>query len=105
MNFVIEGPRGIGKTKQLADYIYNHNLDNSFLVCANTTKMIEKLYTWGYKEVKVISYKDFLELDFSAKIDHEYYIDNLNEFLTYLKIDGYTYTWKNNEIPEDTKRN
>lgn len=102
--FVVEGMKGTGKTKILAKYIHDKKVDKGFLVCANTTKMIEKLYTWGYKDVRVISYKDFLELDPLIKSENEYYIDNINKFFSYLMIDGYTYNWKEDEIPNDAKR-
>ena len=49
--FTILGKPGTGKTKSLINAIYHETDGKGILVCENPTRMIEKLYTWGFPDL------------------------------------------------------
>lgn len=89
--FVVSGAAGIGKTKALCNYVYENYLERGVLVCRDTTKMLNKLHNWGYKGIKVVDYDEFLNMSAKERCNHLYYIDNVNRFMSYAGVDGWTY--------------
>lgn len=89
--FVISGASGIGKTKTLCNYIYENYLEQGVLVCKDTIKMLKKIHAWGYGGIKVINYDEFLNIPAKERCNHLYYIDNINYFMSYAGVDGWTY--------------
>lgn len=95
--FTTLGKPGTGKTKSLINAIYHETNGKGILVCENPTRMIEKLYTWGFPDLRCISYSDYLKLENSNEI---YYIDCLEKLLEEFakprgKIQGWSYTLLN----------
>lgn len=80
------GPRGIGKTRKLVEAAAKVN---GVIVCKDTARMIEKLYGYGYQDLRVISYEDFITCD---KAEDKFFIVKLCELLSLFNIAGATVT-------------
>lgn len=72
----IIGAPGSGKTKQLMAMCAE---ENATLVCKNPEAMVVKAHAYGYKNINIISYTDFLKT--SDYNQNNAYIDDIDEFL------------------------
>jgi len=87
---IIKGPVGSGKTKELIAVAAESG--NSVIVTGRVESIIEKIHRYGYTNIQVVSYEEFLH---EAKKDLNYFIDKMDDFIEYLsanvgEIAGYT---------------
>ena len=90
--FKIFGSRGCGKTYQLLNYATTD--PNGIIVCSNPDAMLYKIKQYNMKEIKCISYEDFLrnKHKMREKEQASFYIDEIDALLQRVDphIAGYT---------------
>lgn len=72
----IIGEPGSGKTKKLMALCQQ---ENATLVCKNPEAMLVKAHAYGYKNINIISYYNFLKT--STYNQNNAYLDDIDEFL------------------------
>ena len=84
----ITGPRGSGKTTKLLELAAEND---GIVVSFNTQYMRRMVQLCDLKKVRVVSYDMFLsEVYQGYNRGRKYYIDELECFLHYLGVEGYT---------------
>lgn len=73
-----------GKTKNL---MLEAKKNNGIFVCRNPNSFRNKAYNYNIVDLEIISYQDFLNLKYNS--NSKFYIDELEEMLKELRIEGY----------------
>ena len=83
--YKIIGSRGIGKTRILLN---KAKLNNLTVVCKHPDDMRERAYDYGIVGLNIIGFDEFNQIE--NKTENQFLIQNLNDYLKYLGVVGYT---------------